>query len=246
MSLTFDFRGWERGIRRVAEFERQIPFALAQALNRSVEVARREIIDTTWAQHVKVRNPRFLENALTTRGSKATKRNLRVVLYDKNGRGNLKLHDDGRAARTAAAPWRSPSRRSAPGAPGEGVPKGMQPRNLCQQLQRGREERGSRCLPAHRQISEGRQADEDGEARAGPGQPASPSCLRHQAVEPGAGRRSVSPRLRARHAARNAEAVQNRHPPSDGDGVKAEVSSIWPNSTPTLLRSSPSGGSAYA
>ena len=129
MSLTFDLRDFQRVARQMQAFEEQIPFALARALNEAAEVARRELISTTWAQHITVRNPNFLKAALTTKGARATKRNLRVEIYDKLGRGNLSLHDQGGTRRGQGA-LAVPTSALASRRGSKGIPKGMRPKTL--------------------------------------------------------------------------------------------------------------------
>ena len=108
----------------------QMPFALALALNDGAAVAMKTALPQTWAEHITVRNPNFLKAALSTTGTRASKTNLRVVIYDRFGRGNLKLHDTGGSARAKTGSLAIPvsevsSRRGA-----KGIPKGLQPRNL--------------------------------------------------------------------------------------------------------------------
>ncbi len=56
MSLTFDMRDFKRYARRMDALANQIPFALAQALNASAEIARKRLIEDTWPDHVQARN----------------------------------------------------------------------------------------------------------------------------------------------------------------------------------------------
>ena len=129
MSLKFDFSDFERAARRLDAYANQVPFALARALNDSVDVARKELIDTTWAQHIKVRNPSFLRAALTTKGTRANKRSLRVELYDRLGRGSLLQHAQGGTklprGTNLAIPATGTVRRGS-----RGVPKTQRPRAI--------------------------------------------------------------------------------------------------------------------
>ena len=127
--VEFKFRDVDRVVRNLRGFERQIPFALAKALNNTVEIAR-DKLPRTFAEHVEVRNSRFLKNALTTKGRRATKMRLRVELYDRWGRGNLKLHAEGGTRRARSDVLAIPSRIITPKRTGRGVPKGMKPRNI--------------------------------------------------------------------------------------------------------------------
>ena len=128
--VTFNLKDIDRVVRNMRGFERQIPFALAKALNNTVEIARDRLPDT-FASHVEVRNRRFFQNAMTTKGERATKGRLRVVLYDRWGRGNLKLHAEGGTRRARGGELAIPSRLITPKRTGRGVPKGMKPREIA-------------------------------------------------------------------------------------------------------------------
>lgn len=95
MSLKFDLSDFQRVARRLNGFADQIPFALSQALNDGAEMARKELIERTWPTHMNVRNKRFLGAALTLKGNRATKRNLRVAIVDQLGRSHLAEHGSG-------------------------------------------------------------------------------------------------------------------------------------------------------
>lgn len=128
--LTFDTRDFARQARRMDALANQIPFALAQALNASAEVARKRLIEDTWPEHVEARNRSFLRAALTTKGERATKRRLRVVVYDRLGRGSLALHDRGGTKNPRGKAIAVPSADLQARRTGKGVPKGLRPRNL--------------------------------------------------------------------------------------------------------------------
>ncbi len=128
--LTFDMRDFQRLARGIERLEKQVPFALSKALNASAEKARTELIDTTWAQHITVRDPNFLKNALTTRGARATKRKLRVEIYDKLERASLALHDQGGRKLPRGQTLAIPNRPIAARRGSKGVPKGLRPRAL--------------------------------------------------------------------------------------------------------------------
>ena len=123
-------RAFHRYARAMDGMASQIPFALAQALNASAEVARRGLIERTWPEHVHARNRSFLKAALTTKGTRATKRNLRVVVYDRLGRGNLLLHERGGTKRPRGKALAVPSAALQARRTAKGVPKGLRPRNL--------------------------------------------------------------------------------------------------------------------
>ncbi len=128
--FTIDTSAFERAARRMGAFERQIPFALAQALNNTVEIGR-DRLPGVFANHIEARNPRFFQAAMTTKGERATKRRLRATLYDRFGRGNLKLHAEGGTRRARGGELAIPSRLITPKRTGRGVPKGMKPREIA-------------------------------------------------------------------------------------------------------------------
>ena len=128
--LTFDMRDFERAARNFDAILDQVPFALAQAMNDGVEFARQELIDHTWPQSVTVRNPRFLDAALTTRGNRATKTNLRVAIEDRLGRASLPLHAEGGEKRPKGSKLAVPSAAVAARRGVSGVPKGLRPRAI--------------------------------------------------------------------------------------------------------------------
>ena len=127
--VTIRFEGLDRLLKNLGEFERQVPFALAQALNKSADVAREEL-PQIWAENIRVRNPNFLKAALTTRGSRATKSSLRVELYDQYGRGNLALHDKGGTNRAHTGSLAIPSTAVGQRRGARGVPKNLKPSAL--------------------------------------------------------------------------------------------------------------------
>ena len=78
----------------------------------------------------RVRNPRFLDAALTTRGNRATKRNLRVAIDDRLGRASLSLHAEGGEKRPRGNAIAVPSKAIVGRKGAGGVPKGLRPRNV--------------------------------------------------------------------------------------------------------------------
>ena len=91
--FQFDMSALERAAQQVGGALDQVPYAISLALNESVKVARKHEVDDVWPQHVEIRNRGFLGAALRTEF--ATKRNLRVTVYDRLGRGHLTLHESG-------------------------------------------------------------------------------------------------------------------------------------------------------
>ena len=135
--LTFDMRDFERAARNFSATLDQVPFALAQAMNAGVEAARDEIVNRTWPESVRVRNPNFLNAALTTRGNRATKRNLRVAIEDRLGRASLPLHAEGGLKTPRGQAIAVPSAALAGKRRSSGVPKGLRPRNLPNSFRKG-------------------------------------------------------------------------------------------------------------
>lgn len=133
--LRFDFSDLKRWERRFADAPDQIRFAAAGALNDAVERTRERLADETWAQHVTVRDRNFIRAALTTRGERASKGRLRVVLYDQLNRGSLALHDRGGEKRPRGAALAIPSKRVRRGA--KGVVASQRPRALKRVVRKG-------------------------------------------------------------------------------------------------------------
>ena len=135
--LTLDISDFERAARNFDAILDQVPFALAQAMNDGVEFARDELINRTWPDSVTVRNQSFLKAALTTRGNRATKRNLRVAIDDRLGRASLPLHAEGGdklpRGTKIAVPSAAIARRRGAG----GMPKGLRPRALPNSFVKG-------------------------------------------------------------------------------------------------------------
>ena len=137
MSLKFDFRDFERVAARLDAFADQIPYALAQSLNDGAEAARRELIETTWPSHVKARNASFMRAALSTKGTRASKKNLRVAIYDRLERASLFLHAEGGTKTPKGSALAVPSSAIADRRRSTGVPKGMRPRALPNSFVKG-------------------------------------------------------------------------------------------------------------
>ena len=113
--LTIDISDVQRVMRNLKAAEDQMPFAMSLALNNATEITRKHLITQTWPGHVKARNASFIAAALTTKGTRATKRQLSTEIYDRLRRGNLVLHAKG-GTRTA--------RRGHMAVPVSSMPKG--------------------------------------------------------------------------------------------------------------------------
>jgi hypothetical protein len=127
--VEIDFSELEAYAKHVGAAADQVPFALALALNRSADVTRRLLIETTWPQHVQSRNKSFIAASLTTKEARASKQSLAVEIYDKLDRGNLVMQ--------ALGGTRAPMGGSNLAVPSSGVPKtsrgvtaSLRPKNL--------------------------------------------------------------------------------------------------------------------
>jgi hypothetical protein len=92
--IEFDMSVFERKANELRRQIEQVPYALADAMNKAAANTRNVLVQDTWPSHVTQRNAGFIGRALR-RGSKATQRNLQVEIYDSLGRAHLKLHDAG-------------------------------------------------------------------------------------------------------------------------------------------------------
>lgn len=129
--VTFDLRDVTRVTRNLERFANQIPFALARSLNDAADVAMRKDLPRAWSDSLDVRSSNFMRQALSTKGTKATKKLLRVVVYDRFGRANLKLHDvGGRALPKRAVALAIPTSAVAARRRARGIPKSLAPGNL--------------------------------------------------------------------------------------------------------------------
>lgn len=121
--VRFNVAAFERKAREMAAARDQLPFALSLALNEAARETRTDLVQTTWPGHVRERNPNFIRRALRTRF--ATKRSLRVEIYDDLGRASLEKHADGGEKQPRGSNFAIPAPGVARGA--HGVPKGSRP-----------------------------------------------------------------------------------------------------------------------
>ena len=135
--LSFDMRDFDRAARNFDAFADQVPFALAGAMNDALEEARRELVEVTWPTHVQARNPNFMKAALTTRGNRATKNNLRVAIEDRLGRASLSLHAEGGTKTPRGQALAIPTDALAGRRRASGVPKGLRPRSIPNSFRKG-------------------------------------------------------------------------------------------------------------
>lgn len=128
--FSFDLRDMKRAVRGIGALESQMPFALANAMNASAEIGRRTLIEDTWPSHVQARDPNFLKSALTIKGERATKRRLRVVVYDRWDRAHLRMHETGGTKTPRGSALAVPVEALAAKRTGRGMPQRLKPRAL--------------------------------------------------------------------------------------------------------------------
>ena len=129
--LTFDLSEFERASRRIGGAIDQVPYALSLALNEAARRTRLALIDL-WPRYVEARKQNFIRVALQTEF--ATKRDLRVAIFDKLGRAHLGLHAHGgiKQARGRLAIPTKAVRRGA-----SGVVQSQRPANLKRAVVKG-------------------------------------------------------------------------------------------------------------
>ena len=126
--LSIDATAFIEKAKKIEGGLRQLPFALSVTLNDAVFSTRRVLTEYTWPRHVNVRNKSFISASL--RVEKATKHNLRVMIYDILERGKLYYHAKGGlvrpySSRVFAIPIPGHVRRTA-----RGIAQRDRPRNL--------------------------------------------------------------------------------------------------------------------
>lgn len=134
IDLQLDLASFQRRAQDLGGALDQLPFALSKALNTAAEATRERLAGETWPTHVTVRNKNFMKAALTTKGARATKGNLKVEIYDRLGRAHLTLHDKG-GTKTARTMLAIPSSRVRRGS--KGVIESQRPRNLKRAVRKG-------------------------------------------------------------------------------------------------------------
>ncbi|MGD9766866.1 MAG: hypothetical protein AB7U62_04410 [Pseudolabrys sp.] len=124
--MQIDLQAFERRAAEIGGAMDQVPFALANALTSAAFKTREFMINDMWPRYVEVRNRNFLRASLHI--TKATKRSLRVEIFDELHRGSLKLHAKGgmkKAKKRLAIPPKGSVRRTS-----RGVSKGQTPRAI--------------------------------------------------------------------------------------------------------------------
>lgn len=81
IQIKVDTREIERFLKGM---QKQIPYAIATALNKTAFDVRKEIVEKSWPESVNAKNKRFARTAF--RVKKATKRDLTASVYDSLGR----------------------------------------------------------------------------------------------------------------------------------------------------------------
>jgi hypothetical protein len=134
--LEFDFHDLEQAALRIGAAADQVPYALALAMNRSADVTRNLLIQSTWPAHVLQRNKSFIAASLTTRDARASKTSLSVEIYDKLDRGNLQMQAKGgqrapHGGSNLAVPVTGVPKTS------RGVPSRLRPKNMPTAVRKG-------------------------------------------------------------------------------------------------------------
>jgi hypothetical protein len=88
LGVDFDFSQVARRAMDLGATADQIPYIMATTLNMAAENTRSYLIETTWPSSVTVRNRSFMNAALTSKHSRATKGDLTVEIYHKIGRAS--------------------------------------------------------------------------------------------------------------------------------------------------------------
>jgi hypothetical protein len=134
--IEFDYADIQAAAERIGAAADQVPYALALAMNRSADVTRNLLIQSTWPQHVHARNSSFIAASLTTRGARATKQSMSVEIYDKLDRGNLVMQSKGgtrapQGGSNLAVPASNVPKTS------RGVPARLRPKNMPTAVRKG-------------------------------------------------------------------------------------------------------------
>ncbi|WP_407529418.1 hypothetical protein [Methylobacterium oryzisoli] len=130
--ISFDLSAFEAAARQMDVAPDQVAFAISRTLNMAAVATENRLATETWPSHVTVRNRGFLKAALKPEFS--TKRNLRVALVDRLGRGHLKLHAKG-GTKLARGQFAIPSRNVTRTA--RGVRQNQKPANLPRKVVKG-------------------------------------------------------------------------------------------------------------
>jgi hypothetical protein len=136
LKIEFDFEELKQSVKALNAAADQLPYAFSLALNRSADVTRNLLIQSTWPSHVQARNRSFIAASLTTRDAKASKQSLSVEIYDKLDRGNLQMQAKGgtrspHGGSNLAVPAATVPKTS------RGVPQRLRPKNMPTAVRKG-------------------------------------------------------------------------------------------------------------
>ena len=134
--IEFDFDDFVKQAEKLDDAADQMPYVIMLALNRSADVTRQLLIQSTWPQAIKQRNNSFIAASLTTKEARASKTSLAVEIYDKLDRGNLLLQAKGgergpQGGSNLAVPASTINKTS------RGVPTRLRPKNLPTAVRKG-------------------------------------------------------------------------------------------------------------
>ena len=127
-SISFDLSQFERAAKDMQAAVDQVPFALANAMNKAAFETRRELVGETWPGHVTVRNKAFIGAALRVR--KASKKALRISIFDRLQHADLDRLEKG-GPKTARGSLAIPTGDAKARRSGKGVPQALRPLNLA-------------------------------------------------------------------------------------------------------------------
>lgn len=132
--LTLDTSHFETTARKIGLAEREIPFALANAMTYAAYRTKDALTNGTWPQAVKVKNTRFMRASLDVASAKARDfragRKMSAVIWDQLGHVNLKrLAVGGTKTPKSGGLLAIPTSRVKRGA-GGAVRQGQKPRGL--------------------------------------------------------------------------------------------------------------------
>ena len=121
----------DRLMRRIDKVgRRQVPFAMAGALNTIAFGIRREIVDRVGPESFELRDPRFLRAALVV--DKASKRDLTAAVRDRLESSDLELHASGKVKYPFGRHVAVPTKHLLPKRGGRGVPKAWRPARVME------------------------------------------------------------------------------------------------------------------
>lgn len=130
--ISFDMRDFERAADAMRAARDQVPFAVSQTLNAAALATQKRLASDTWATHTANRNKQFIRNALQVEF--ASKKQLRVSIFDRLNRAHLAEHAKGGTVRgkgNLAIPTSRVPRTS------KGIRQSQKPANLKRSVRKG-------------------------------------------------------------------------------------------------------------